>query len=267
MQPNNVLDFRRLGYYFQQHLVAAFRPYLLGILAIFGLMIILPSLVVLSNNSHIELSDIVAFYYIGLFFGGLLFTSMAFSDFNNKEKGVSFLMLPASQFEKFITAFLVTTVGFFLVYHLCAYTAFIIVNKIAIAKNTFGIRMDWDFLGNEKGQRYIYFVYIFLHAVFLVGALYFNKLAFIKTLVVLLLILLGLYLLNCVFAFILFGSNMRYIFEQVPFVLIGTRPSGNGNSTYVISEQMAKSYIFIAKYLLAPILWTIAYFRLKDKEI
>ena len=267
MQPNNVLDFRRLGYYFRQHMVASFRPYLLSTLSIFGLLLILPSLVILSNNSRIDLSDIVAFYYIGLFVGGLWFTSMAFSEFNNKEKAVSFLMLPASMFEKFITAFLVTTVGFLLVYHLCAYTAFIIVNKIAVAKTGFPIVIDWDFFSKDNGQLYIYFTYIFLHGVFLVGALYFNKQAFIKTQVVLLVTLLFIYLINCLFVLLLFGNNMRYPFEQLPFVLVATRSAINGSSLYVISEPMIRSYIFIAQYLLAPILWTIAYFRLKDKEI
>ncbi|MBC9931071.1 hypothetical protein [Chitinophaga qingshengii] len=265
MQPNNVLDFPRLGYYFRHHLLASWKTYLLGILSIFGLLMAIPTLMLVTDNAPHQLDDVIGFYYFGLFFGGLLFTSMAFSDFSAKEKGIHFMMLPASQFEKFITVFLITTIGYLVVFHLAAYAALVFMQQTCIIRNGTPLEMNWQFA--EGGTIYIYFAYIFLHAVFMLGAVSFSRLAFIKTLVTLLLCLLGLYLLNTLFVWILFGSATDQPFQNLPFALVGTRGGKFGTDVYVISEKMIYGYAFIAKYLLAPCIWTIAYFRLKDKEI
>ncbi|CAL1521658.1 hypothetical protein [Chitinophaga sp. MM2321] len=267
MQPNNVLDPRRLGFYFRQHFTANYRPYLLGILSMFGLMTAIPVLMLVTGNRFNQLNDIVAIYYIGLFFVGLLFTSMAFSEFSNKEKGVNFLMLPASQFEKFITMFLITSIGFLLVYHLCAYSAYLIVVSVKYSISQQHIQNDWDFFTERNGHVYFYYTYIFLHSVFLLGAVSFNKAPFIKTIVALFAVLFALYILNGLFSYILFGSKLESIKNQFPFVLINTHGGNKQQGLYLISQPMQDAYKFIAQYLLAPILWTIAYFRLKDKEI
>lgn len=267
MQSNNVLDFRRLGYYFQYHILASWKSYLLGALSIFGLLMLVPAFMLLTDNSPRELSEAVGFYYFGLFFGGLLFTSMAFSELASKEKGAQFLMLPASHFEKFITIFLVTTVGYLLVYHIAAYAALLFLNKVSLIRNEAALLLDWSFLSKEDGHVYIYYAYIFCHALFLLGAVFFSRLAFIKTLVATLVCLAALYLLNTLLVWILFAGHMPTPFQNVPFLLVGVHDGLYKSNVYVISEKMINSYIFIAQYLLAPALWTIAYFRLKDKEI
>ncbi|WP_343744353.1 hypothetical protein [Chitinophaga sp.] len=267
MQTNNVLDFRRLGYYFQYHMLASWKSYLLGALSIFGLLMLIPAFMLLTDNAPRELSEVVGVYYFGLFFGGLLFTSMAFSDLANKEKGSQFLMLPASQFEKFLTIFLVTTVGYLLVYHIAAYSALLFLNRVSLIRHEVSLLIDWEFLDWKDGHIYIYFAYIFFHAVFLLGAVSFGRLAFIKTLVTILLCLVCLYLLNTLFVWILFGRNTPTPFQNAPFILVGTHGGKFKTDVFVISEKMVHSYAFIAQYVLAPVLWTIAYFRLKDKEI
>ncbi|MBC9911535.1 hypothetical protein [Chitinophaga varians] len=267
MQPNNVLDFRRLGYYFQYHMLASWKPYLLGAFSIFGLLMLIPAFMLLTDNAPRHLSEVVGVYYFGLFFGGLLFTSMAFNDLSNKEKGSQFLMLPASHFEKFFTIFLVTTVGYLLVYHIASYSALLLLNRASIVRHQAGLLMDWEFLDLQDGHIYIYFAYIFLHAVFLLGAVSFVRLAFIKTLVAILLCIGGFYLVNTLFVWILFGRNTPTPFQNVPFILVGTFGGKFKTDVFIISERMIDSYVFIAKYVLAPVLWTVAYFRLKDKEI
>lgn len=267
MQSNNVLDFRRLGYYFQYHMLASWKSYLLGALSLFGLLMLIPIFMLLTDNHPRELSEVVGFYYFGLFFGGLLFTSMAFNDLANKEKGVHFLMLPASHFEKFITIFLITSVGYLLIYHVAAYSALLLLHQVCIIRGQAGLLMDWNFLDKQEGHIYIYFAYLFLHAVILLGAISFARLAFIKTLVTTLLCLGGLYLLNTLFIWILFGSHTQTPFQNLPFVVVGAHGGKFETDAYVISEKMIHSYVFIAQYILAPVLWTIAYFRLKDKEI
>ncbi|WP_212001798.1 hypothetical protein [Chitinophaga sp. HK235] len=267
MQPNNVLDFRRLGFYLRQHLLASWKSYLLGTLVIFGIMLLFPVFILLTGNAPKRMTDIIGFYYIGLFFAGMLFTSLSFSDFSNKEKGVHFLLLPASLFEKYITMFLITSIGFLLVYHLCSSIGFFAIDNVVRSKTGIGLVRNWEFFSTQNGGVYFYYGYIFLHAVFLLGAVSFQRLAFFKTFVTTLLILGSLYLLNTLFVWILFGNKMYYPFHQVPFLLVVTKGGVYNSEMFIISEKMIKSYAFIAEYVLAPVLWTIAYFRLKDKEI
>ncbi|NML36754.1 hypothetical protein HHL17_06035 [Chitinophaga sp. G-6-1-13] len=267
MQTNNVLDFRRLGYYFQYHMLASWKSYLLGALSIFGLLMLIPTFMLLTDNSPGNLGEVVGFYYFGLFFGGLLFTSMAFSDLASKEKGSHFLMLPASHFEKFITIFLITTVGYLLVYHIAAYSALLFLNQVSVIRHDAGILIDWNFFDKQDGHIYIYFAYILLQAIFLLGAVSFSRLAFIKTLVANLLVLLVLYLLNTLVVWILFAGHTQTPFQNVPFLLVGARGGKFDTDVFIISDKMVHSYAFIAQYVLVPVLWTIAYFRLKDKEI
>ncbi|NSL88847.1 hypothetical protein [Chitinophaga solisilvae] len=266
MQTNNILDFSRLGKYMALHLSVSMRTYVLGILAMFGGMSIFSVITIYSNHTVYSQSDIIPFYYIGMYFIGLLFTSMSFSDFSSKEKSVSFFMLPASSFEKFITAFLFTSVGFLAVYHLCAYTSFHIIDWGMMHRYDKHIVRDWDFFNADKGHIYLYYVYIFLHAIFLLGAISFNKASFIKTLLTACLVPVALGVINVLFLYLLFGNNWIQKPAHLPFVLVAVEKGGNGG-VYMISQGMIDTYIFIAKYLLTPIFWTIAYFRLKDKEI
>ena len=60
-----------------------------------------------------EFSDIVsATFFSVLFFGGSFTASYALETMNTQQKRISFLMLPATSFEKFFARFLYVTVGF-----------------------------------------------------------------------------------------------------------------------------------------------------------
>ena len=92
MQPNNVFNVRRMQLYLQKHFTDHYRFYGMGMLTIFGLMTGIAVLVVTAGRDPFrQMSDLAPFYYIGLFFGGTLFTSRAFSELGSKEKGGEFL--------------------------------------------------------------------------------------------------------------------------------------------------------------------------------
>ncbi|PSL49868.1 hypothetical protein CLV51_1011205 [Chitinophaga niastensis] len=271
MQPNNFFALRRWQFYLQKHFTDSFRFYLMALLTVFGLMTAIPIFFILTSSAFGRLSNLAPFYYIGLFFGGLLFTSWSFNELGHKEKGVDFLMLPASKFEKFITIFLVSTIGFFLLYHLSFYTSYKIIDSARVAKYGQHIVNDYSFLDDPKEKIYIYYAYMALQAVFLLGATYYHKYSFIKTVLSLFIFILGLYIINAIFILFLFGNEGDFWKSSMPFVMVNklemTAPNSWHPTLYVIPEWLQKSYLFAAKFLIAPTLWTIAYFRLQDKEI
>jgi hypothetical protein len=67
-------------------------------------------------------------YFTGLFIASGLYASIIFSDLASKAKGISFITLPASQFEKFMTGFFYVVVALPLMYT----TFFYVFNTTAL---------------------------------------------------------------------------------------------------------------------------------------
>ncbi|MBS0026429.1 hypothetical protein ACTJJ0_08645 [Chitinophaga sp. 22321] len=271
MQANNIFNFRRMQLYLQKHFADQLRFYLMGAVATFGLVTLIGILLVLTHNHFDKISDIVPFYYVGLFAGGLLFTSRSFNELAHKEKGVDFLLLPASQFEKFLTLFLISTIGFFLFYHISFYLSVNIVEKVQIAVNGLHVQNDYKFLSDPDEKVYVYYVYFVLQAIFLFGATCFHKYSFIKTVLCVLLFLFGLFLINSVIVTLLFGWKSEIWKSSIPFVMVHKMEvSGrlvHGGGSYLIPRWLLDAYAFILRFIFAPVFWTLAYFRLKDQEI
>lgn len=270
MQANNVFNLRRMQFYLQKHSTDHLRFYLMGAVAIFVLSTTIGVLAVLSHNRFEQVSNFMPFYYIGLFLGGLLFTSRSFNELGNKEKGVDYLMLPASQFEKFFTLFMITTVGYFLFYHVSCYFSFRIIENVQISYTGQQIARDYKFLNDPDEKKYIYYGYFVLQSIFLLGATYFHKYSFLKTVFCVFIFLFGLYLINCIVITLLFGLEGEFWKRAIPFVMVNKLEGGPVSwhtTTYLIPRWLLDMYAFIMKFILAPVFWTMAYFRLKDQEI
>jgi len=113
---------------------------------------------------------------------GAVFTSEAFKELKEPNTSVTFLTLPASIFEKFLTAWLFT----FPVYFILSYIVyrFSILLLYVIAKSFFVVDFSvgsesWSIIGT------LFFIGFIVHAVFFLGASWFKKLSFFKTLLVL----------------------------------------------------------------------------------
>lgn len=270
MEANNIFNLRRMQFFVQKHATDHLRFYGMGAIAVFVLSTAIGVLMVLSHNQIERLSNLMPFYYIGLFLGGLLFTSRSFNELANKEKGVDYLMIPASQFEKYFTLFLVSAIGYFLFFHLSCYLSFQIIENVQASLTGIHIEKDYQFLSNPDEKKYIYYGYFILQSVFLLGATCFHKYSFLKTLFCLFIFLFGLYVINCIIISLLFGLQGEFWKRSVPFVMVNKLVGGPiswHTDTYVIPRWLLDVYLFIIRFLLAPVLWTIAYFRLKDQEI
>lgn len=271
MQPNNFFSLPRMQLYLQKHITDHYRFYLMGMAAIFGLTTIIPVLMVLFNgDAFTRMNEIAPIYYVGLFSGGILLTSRSFNELGSKEKGIDFLMVPASLFEKFITVLLFTTVGYFLFYHLSFYCTYKIINSIELTLRHKPIELNYQFLSNPDEKKYIYYAYFVLQAAFLLGATYFHKVSFIKTVLCIFLFGLGLYLVNCILLTFVFGFEKDMWKRGVPFLMVTKLEGGPVSwhtTAYFIPVWLQNIYLFAFSFLLAPTLWTIAFFRLKDQEI
>ncbi|MBU0744019.1 MAG: hypothetical protein KKE11_01420 [Gammaproteobacteria bacterium] len=124
------------------------------------------------DNFHPDL------FVFALFGGGLWFTSHSFADLNHHERSSFFLLLPASNVEKLVGRWLLTSLGyimgvisvFYLVSFLTAAFTWLIIGDISVIFRP----LHQDLI------RY-FSIYMFFHSVFLLGAIYFKSSNFSKT--------------------------------------------------------------------------------------
>ncbi|RFS22674.1 hypothetical protein DVR12_12825 [Chitinophaga silvatica] len=273
MHTNNFFQPTRMLLYFKKYATDNLKFYILGALATFGIMTGIGAFgVLVAHTTYTSTTNIIPFYYIGLYLGSALLTSRSFNEFSSKEKSIDFLMLPASQFEKFLTTFLITVVGYFIFYHISCFLSLNIIEGLQNMKYNNQVKLvhDYEFLSNYR--EYWYYGYFLLQAIILLAATWFHKYTLIKTIVSLFVVLLAVALVHSFIILCLFGTEGEMYKRTAPFFLVGKQIynlSNNSSYTeiYIIPEWLRNTYLFIVKFIVGPALLVLTYFRLKDKEI
>lgn len=104
---NNLFSWTRLQLLFRQHFIHNSQFLLLSTGAYIGVIFIVLSIVQAANELHPhELQSFQAFFMAFVTVFGILYVGHAFPAFRSKESTISYLMIPASVFEKFIFEFL-----------------------------------------------------------------------------------------------------------------------------------------------------------------
>jgi hypothetical protein len=191
-------------------------------------------------------------YAFFLLIGGFILSSLAFNDLSNPLRRYSYLTLPASTFEKFISMWLLTCIGWIVMFTI----TFVIYSLIANSAGHFFFRtvtfraFDPIDIGTATATGY----YIIFQAVFLVGAVHFRGYVFPKTIFVLMLfsILCGL-----IFYFIM--ADIIHTADQCP---PGYNPFGEKSL-----RQFWQIVSRLGQWLLAPLCWVITYTGLKEQEV
>jgi len=222
-------------------------------------------------------------YYIGLFIVGCLYGSTLFSELSSRPKGINYLSVPASHFEKTLSALLYGVVIFFLCYTLIFYVADFIMVKIANAVSyaywekhysdgqAFSPRKIVNvFWGNERAGRVninIFFLFLLsyfaIQSAFILGSVYFVKFSFIKTA----LVLIAAFLFIIMFTGKVLGSFVPIGGFSNGFSTYHLYSDGDMDKIIHLPEWINSIVLFLLKYAFAPIFWVVTYFRLKEKEI
>jgi hypothetical protein len=199
------------------------------------------------------------FFFIFLFLG-LIYTSQSFPAFRSKTKSLSFLMLPASNSEKYVFELLTRIIAFVIfmpfLYWIVSNIEGIIVHhyvpQMVNYKFSF-LDVISKFSKTEKpgnwGILAITQTILFVFTAAFAGASHFSKSPLIKTLLTFSTIVTGYFLLS----FLLFkGLNLKEI-----------QPSANN---IFFHKNNALIFFAVAGVLINLSLLAIAWFRLKEKE-
>jgi hypothetical protein len=228
------------------------KRYTLAVLAFIGLLTVWFAFSLLMPDDQVPMSHDVqqtTFFFL-LFVTGTLYASLYFSELSSRTKAGNFLLIPASTFEKLLCGIFYSALIFPLVFIAAFYLADSLM--VAVANGVYMSREETSVINiftvdffRFNGHRNLNFFLFFLslQSLFLLGSVYFRKYNFVKTII------------SC---FIIWMLCMGIVFALhtwvTPFDGEGPMPDG-----VVLA-------VAVVVYLIAPLLWWMAYYRLKAKQ-
>ena len=199
-------------------------------------------------------------YPFFLYGSGFIVTARAFQELDDAKAAGTWLMIPASTFEKFSSRLFLTSIGYvagsMLVYFMVA----------VISKGLNQMIFEFShplFNPLDPWVRYNAALYLVLQSLFLVGAIYFRRFAYVKT-------ILFLSLLSLVFLIGLFVMSKWILGDNIRALLSGEYLISWELLSMQWAGQIRDALLFWIKIgfwgVLAPLCYVITYFRLREIE-
>lgn len=273
---NQFFSFKRFTLLVLKHWADNKKRYSLSVVAMIGLLIIWFVFSILTGMDNVpmgrEIQTIT--YFFGLFGVGCFYASQYFNDLGSRPKGINLLLVPATSFEKLLCSLLYTVLLFFIVFTATYYLVDVLMVGIAktlppslkasgmpVVVNVFDI-INLPF--SEDTTLNFLFFFFSVQTAFLLGSVYFEKFSFIKTVIS-----------GFVCGFILFC--LVYFFNE-QLLPLGDYPKGFLTSYRVrvdgvndrlveIPAWIGQVLRFLVTYAIAPFLWIVTYYRLKEKQV
>lgn len=263
---NDIFNLKRFGWVFKKALLE--RPTLMFGLLLISLAISLITYAAIQSTDSIPKAQVPAFG-LGFIIGGSIIASSVFGYFSTNASGTSFLMLPASSFEKWLCGIIIAGVLFtaiYLVFFRIMDTLFVNHFRGSLdLKNPNYQRLYNNveiFPFNSRIAKQIYVLIVNLAGAMLVGSLFFNKVSFIKVGLTICALIFFIYFLNLLIASFLFSD----IDLAMPFNSIFLKAGGDVGIVDLPAGINKATFIAIA-YVIPGMLWLTAYMRLAEKEI
>lgn len=277
---NNIIDIKRLGMVFRKDFLENGRWYFLLFLTmtgILGIILIWRSLLLydeIMEGFHTVVNENLLLFTTLLFpVFGILFASTIMKPMNNKVKRISYLISPASNLEKYLSRWIIVTIGYIIVF----FISFWIVDALRVGICSarypdldirfidFGQLICPDegssgnYIFNNKTSFGITFcIYLFIQSIFILGATFWEKATFIKTFSVGVIIIIA-FILICRWTILLSYGDFNAFFNTL----------NSFESLAIEHLNQNKTFTGVASILSVCTLinWTLAFFRFRESEI
>lgn len=215
----------------------------------------------------IEVAQNAAFE-IGLAMGGPIVASIVFGYFSNNATGSSFLTLPASVLEKWLSGILITGVIYFFLFLF----AFRMIDLLFVAQYHHNLDPHLPYYKEQYEAVHIlsytelvasgtYMLFFNFSGIVMLGALFFNKAAFIKTALIICCVAVGSFLLNLLVVSLLIKNTQIAFPFSIVWIWVG-----NQRAPLELPSESAEKIKFIFRFVLPAIFWGLSLLRLKEKE-
>ena len=260
MNPSTSFSIGRLGYLLRRDLLQDYRTILIAFVVVIGILKVNAIANTWNGQSLGQFHEFM-FPFL-LFLGGTIFTTSIFNELNDASRRHTYLSLPASTLEKFISKYLVSSIGF-VIFTIVAYWIFALLIGL-FAYLAFGSEIA-HFKPFSSLNLELMKVYFAVHSVAFLGAIVFDKFAFFKT---------GI---SCM-ALILLTAIITYLFMRIVFwdLFDGwsiTNNTANKDLTLddsvenMMNEWGESVFKFLIFFVFTPLVLATAYFKLKEREV
>lgn len=254
-----ILSFPRLGLQLRNDLLKFYRPILLTSGVFIGFILLVYMVQVQDVIDHGTVPPFhTEWFGTILMIAGFVFSSFAFYELNQKEKGMRYLLDPASQLEKWLSRFIITSGGFALYFWLLYGLTAVICD--AVARGIWGASLQpFDMIGDNT--LLLLRLYLVLQSLFIAGSIFLGRLSFLTTPLTLGIIAAAFLLLATITIKLLIW-NISEGWDLSPMQ--------NFHSTAEWDLLMQHTIIPIIQQLfwwtLAPFFWVVSFVRLTEKE-
>lgn len=240
---NNKLEIDRLINFIKRQYVLNITSLVIGAAAVFGSLLMISELV--GYFSPQSITNLIHLYLFTFILCGLIFSSRAFNELHNPQKGYAFLTLPVSTLEKFIGSWLLTSLFYTIIFSLVCLLIYSLACMTGNRMDAFSEIFNGDVLKKIA-------TFLVMQSIFFLGSLYFRNNNFLKT-------ILSLFLFTVIVS--IYSGILGWL------VLKGNSPMGFG----INSTEIAGSAIKLIKvgfyFLLGPFMLIVSYYRLKERQI
>ncbi len=252
MKVNNYFERSRFSLLLKLELFKSKQAIVMTLVIAFGLLFLVGFLldIITSGKARFDHDQ----NFLGSFMlGGFVLSSLSFNDLSNPLKRQHYLTLPVSTFEKFFSMWLLTSIGwtilFTVIFTLYTYAANA-VGHLIFPNVTF---TTFDPFGNYSLNTIRY--YFVLQGVFMVGAVHFREYVLPKTLFTLVI-------------FTLVSAILGYFIMQESFLM--EHECSSAGECEVLQEISVHPVWRLVTWLFwwafAPLCWVITYLGLKENE-
>jgi hypothetical protein len=263
MKMNDYFSVKRFRLLIKKDFRTQYKTYLIAMGAIFGILCIVN---ISSIASYKSWDFNLVFYPLTLFIGGFIFTSLSFNDLTHEQSRISYLTLPVSCFEKFVSKLFVTSIGYTVV-SLVFYFVFTVI-VFVFNSLVFGVahRIFDPF---HPVILLCIGIYLVTHSIFLLGALYFRRNSFIKTIFALFAAAIAYWAFITFVGFITF--YLLVLVKQIDFPFDLFFKGLYYPSIPPVINDIIGVFVIVVQalfwFVLAPLSWITGFFRLKEIEV
>ena len=237
--------------------VQSYTKTILASLAIFVFLLFI-SMIMAADHDFYDFHN--AWYGIVLLAGGYIFTSTSLPELNSEHGRMGYLSLPASNFEKFASKFLITNIGYIIFATLSYWLFSIIANAMSGALYDFTFEPFNPF---DKFYGLFMLIYFLTHSIFFLGAIAFKQYAIFKTFLSMILIYLIIAIIVLLFFRIIFYDFFEGTFAFKHDILYVPSDQLEGFAKHTLPNIVQ----FISYFIITPLILAAGYFKLKEREV
>ena len=275
---NNIFNFKRFGLVLSKDFRENRKKYLLQWLTMFGILTVvfmLYSYRALQGNHNPDFNQVFLQMSSFLFLGfGVFFASTSMNSMREKTSRIAYLTMPASNLEKYLSRWLIVTIGFIIFFFIALWMAdavrvvychyrnpeldirFLDFTKLVNPEETINFRVYAFF--SKEFFAFCLCLYFFLQSLFILGAAFWQKASFVKTFSAIVVLVILFYFINWGMIKIVHHDFDNFGNQLGPFLTA---------KFFDFSENI---FFLIGACLFIPFTffnWIVAFFRLRESEI